>query len=277
MRKLKILAALFAILSVPSLSHGTDIPINPTGTTFLLQPTLAWGQAGAQGFNNNYFFVPIVANENVCVYVFNNNPTNAHTFSGVIKVNGNPNNTTPSDATWQGLGTVTSTVSASPSAPAIFGNLVSGTALVSINFSGSTTQAGSPDTATIVIIQSSGPCLSNNPIPSTQIGTQLSNSENTSAVNTLLTVTFPNVTNTRSVVYSVSGRCSAGTAQLTISIGGTQVWSTGATEVTTTTFRYQWNPGLTGSQGASVSISITACGVGNTGTLDIQASTVFQQ
>ena len=75
-------------------------------------------------------------------------------------------------------------------------------------------------------------------------------------------------------LYSVSARCSAGSAQLTVSDKGTQIWSSGATEVGTTTFRFQWNPGLASSvsPGAQLVVSLSTCGAANTGTLDVQAS-----
>jgi len=76
----------------------------------------------------------------------------------------------------------------------------------------------------------------------------------------------------RAHLFSISANCSAGSAQLTILDGTTQIWSTGATEVGTTTFRYQWNPGLAGSYGAAMTVTLSSCGGGNTGTLDVQGS-----
>ncbi len=75
-------------------------------------------------------------------------------------------------------------------------------------------------------------------------------------------------------VYSVSARCSAGTAGLTINGAGTILWTSGTTEVGTTTFRFQWNPGLTAPNPVNNStvITLSTCGGGNTGTLDVQAS-----
>jgi hypothetical protein len=80
-------------------------------------------------------------------------------------------------------------------------------------------------------------------------------------------------------VYSVSAHCSAGTATLTISgpiANGSSatLFTSGTGEVGTGTYRYQWNPGLTGPNPVSLStvITLSTCGVGNTGTLDVQAS-----
>ena len=100
------------------------------------------------------------------------------------------------------------------------------------------------------------------------------NKESTSAVNTAVSQTITANTGQRAHLYSVNARCSAGTAQLTVSDGGTQAWSTAATEVGTTTFKFQWNPALANSWTASNNLVVTlsTCGAGNTGTLDVQAS-----
>lgn len=104
------------------------------------------------------------------------------------------------------------------------------------------------------------------------MGTSSFNLEAVSLTNGAVT-TGPTVGNgQRGAIFSVNARCSAGTAQLTVSDNGVVIWSSGPTEVGTTTFRYQWNPGLAGSIGKSFGASLSACGAGNIGTLDIQAS-----
>ena len=103
------------------------------------------------------------------------------------------------------------------------------------------------------------------------------NSETTSAVNTAITLNLAGSTaapTQRVHLFSVSARCSAGTAGLTVKDGvaGTTIWTSAATEVGTTTFKYQWGPGLSSTLSAGMTISLTTCGGGNTGTLDVQAS-----
>lgn len=101
------------------------------------------------------------------------------------------------------------------------------------------------------------------------------NSEAVSAVNTSISASqsAPGGIG-KPYLYSVSARCSAGTANLTVTDGGTTIWSTAATEVGTTTFRFQWNPGLTVSLSSSaLQVTLSTCGAGNTGTLDTQFST----
>lgn len=159
MKKL-FLTALLA-MSVPLIVRGTDIPIFPTGPVFRLN-NLVWGQSGPQGFNNNFFFTPLSQAGYVCAYVFNNNPTNGHAYGAAIALTGDATSSSPSQPSWQfataqgtqlfvGVG-LSSSISAS----------VAGAAQVSINLSGSVTQAGSPDTANLVISQSAIPCFAGN-------------------------------------------------------------------------------------------------------------------
>jgi len=97
------------------------------------------------------------------------------------------------------------------------------------------------------------------------------NSEST-AVNGTVTTTLTITQSQRAHLFSVNARCSAGTAGLTVADGSTQIWSSGATEVGTTTFKYQWDPGLASSPGNNLVIALTTCGVANTGTLDVQGT-----
>lgn len=165
MKRLKIILGVVLGMSVllPGRACGTDIPISPTGAIFKFQTNPTWGISGPGGFNNNFFFTPFFTAESVCVYVKNNNTTNSHTFTASIVVNGDPANTTPSDATWQAAATSANlSANTSPGFPAGIGAYVSGVAQVSINFSASSVQAGSPETATVTLIQTTGNCFSGN-------------------------------------------------------------------------------------------------------------------
>lgn len=165
MKRLKlILGVLLAagILSVAPFAHATDIAIYPTGPVYRLTG-LVWGTSTVPGFNNNYFFTPLNLNESVCVYVRNNNPTSSHTFTASIVITSDPSNTTPSDGTWQAAASSANISAAiSPGLGGGIGASVSGVSQVSINLSASTVQAGSPDTANVSIVQTSGNCFSGN-------------------------------------------------------------------------------------------------------------------
>lgn len=175
LKRIGMSAVLIAMFSLPV--RATDVPIFPKGAidSTALQ-SLIWGNSGAQGFNNNYFFTPNALNESVCVFVYNNNTTNPHTFTASINVTGNPNSSAtlnpPSGATWQSAASNNGLLAAtSPGTPGGLGAQVSGAALVSINLSASSTQAGSPDTANVVIVQTSGNCIAGNNFMSAAPGT----------------------------------------------------------------------------------------------------------
>lgn len=107
-------------------------------------------------------------------------------------------------------------------------------------------------------------------------GTQpanVTNSEATAAANTAVITTLSPQPFQRAFLFNVSARCSAGTAQLTVVDGATQIYSTAAAQVVATpNFDKQWNAGLAGSPGNNLVITLGTCGVGNTGTLDVQGS-----
>jgi len=96
------------------------------------------------------------------------------------------------------------------------------------------------------------------------------NSEAT-AVNATVTTTLTAIF-VRAHLFTLNARCSAGTAGVTVQDGATTIWSSGATEVGTTSFTKAFNPGLASSPGNNLVISLTTCGAANTGTLDVQGS-----
>jgi hypothetical protein len=108
--------------------------------------------------------------------------------------------------------------------------------------------------------------------PSTAQPASTKNSEATSAANTAVSITLTVTPIQRGHLFNVNARCSAGTAQLTVADGATQIWSSAATEVGTTSFTKAWNPGLASSGGNNLVITLGTCGGANTGTLDVQGS-----
>ena len=96
-------------------------------------------------------------------------------------------------------------------------------------------------------------------------------SQTVSAANTAVAVTIAAVQGVRGHVYHVEARCSAGTSSLTITDGGTTVWSTAAAEVGVVNYVRDWSHGLTGASNSAVVITLAACGAANTGTLMVQA------
>jgi hypothetical protein len=151
---------LVLLLFFCAVARSADIPINPQGPTTQLA-NLTWGQSGTTGFNNNFWFAPLFLNESLCVYVYNNNATNNHTFSISVSVNGNPNNTTPSDGSWLIMSSTNSIATGiSTGSPGGIGLSISGAPLVSVNLSNSNSASGSNDTANVYIVQTTGSCFS---------------------------------------------------------------------------------------------------------------------
>lgn len=106
-------------------------------------------------------------------------------------------------------------------------------------------------------------------VPIQGVGSFAANSEGTSAANAPVTTTVTGVN--RAALWKVTARCSAGTAVLTVKDGATQIWSTPAAAVGTSNFTEAWQTALTSST-ASLVVTLGTCGVSNTGTLDVQAS-----
>ncbi len=102
-------------------------------------------------------------------------------------------------------------------------------------------------------------------------GDTLFNSETTGAADTAVVVTIAAAGGVRAHVYTVDALCSAGTSSVTISDGGTTIFSTAAAEVTTARLRIQWPLGLTGATNSAVVITLATCASANTGTLTVQA------
>ena len=104
-------------------------------------------------------------------------------------------------------------------------------------------------------------------------GNALQNSQTTGAATTAVTVTIAALPSVRTHIYNVEARCNtaANTSGITITNGGTTIWSTVATEVlAATNFVRTWPTGLTGSTNSAIVITLAACAAG-TGTLIVQA------
>lgn len=102
-------------------------------------------------------------------------------------------------------------------------------------------------------------------------GATLFNSQTTGAADTAVAVTIAAAASTRAHVYNTHVFCSTGTSTLTITDGGTTIWSTTAGEIGTARFEKRWEPGLTGATNSQVVITLGTCGAANTGTLHVQA------
>ena len=98
------------------------------------------------------------------------------------------------------------------------------------------------------------------------------NSTATGATNAAVTATIPGLSGHRPRLYGVSAYCSAGSATITVSDAGTNIFTTPSGFVATTLTSIAWTPAaLTGAVGHAIIITLGTCGAGNTGTLTVQA------
>ncbi|HLZ52077.1 MAG TPA: hypothetical protein VKP61_15125 [Candidatus Acidoferrum sp.] len=163
MRKRKFFpAGLFSTLVVflfpaTTAAQTPDLILNPGSSYVDAARSVPWGSS----FNRNYVLVPQSPNASVCIYVVNNNPTNAHSFTLAVSQAADPrvadySNNVGRYQTVPIVGTI-SPVSASSMASAFVQSTAA--AHIAIRFSGSSTAAGSPDTADVFLVQTvAGSC-----------------------------------------------------------------------------------------------------------------------
>lgn len=152
-----------------------------------------------------------------------------------------------------------------PNSIAYQGIPIEPTAATSIDVSYSASGGSGTFSAYYVFLQPGGWIASDEPEVRT-------NNESTQTNASVVTTVGPG-NQARAHLYSISARCSAGTAGLTVKEAGTIVWSSGTTEVGATTFRFQWSPALTSASGNALQVTLTTCGSANVGTLDVEGAT----
>lgn len=152
------LFALAILLCAPSTSAQTDnfIASGSVSPYLTLGRSLVWGGTGLGTVGQNFIFNPLDPNQGFCVFIFNNNPSSAHSFTITVGQTGDPiiktyaNNT----AHWSNVPTTTS-FPATVAANTLIGinYKTTASAVIAISFTGNTTQAGSPDSADIFTVQ----------------------------------------------------------------------------------------------------------------------------
>jgi hypothetical protein len=109
------------------------------------------------------------------------------------------------------------------------------------------------------------------PTAPTQHGTLL-NSETVSAASGTAVATLTGVNFKQVHIYQIGARCNTTWASLTITNGGTTIFSSDTSFVSTNTKILSFTPvPLTGSVGATMVITLGPCAPGSIGTLDVQA------
>lgn len=155
------------ILAAYGRSFAADI-INPSRSEFIpLANNVTWAQTGNAGSDNTYVFFPISGL--ACISVQNNNPTNPHTYTITVKSTTDATAGTPSSSDgWKWVTDGSATQSVAAKGVNQFGDGVAGRAKVAVIISGTTTQAGTPDTMSLLVGQSdSNSCASAGALPVT--------------------------------------------------------------------------------------------------------------
>lgn len=100
----------------------------------------------------------------------------------------------------------------------------------------------------------------------------LENTQTTAAANTAVVVTLTGVAGQQHRIYGVSAYCSAGSSTITIAEATVTKFSMPAGTITTNITGVAWTPApLTAARGATVVITLSTCGGGNTGILNVVA------
>jgi hypothetical protein len=124
------------------------------------------------------------------------------------------------------------------------------------------------------------------PAGSSQLGTQTvagplqpavtKNTETTSGSNAAQTVSIAGIASQKVYLIALAIRASAATPVCGVTVkdgvGGTVIWSSDANFVSNSTRTITWTVPLASSAGNGMDIVVSACGVGLTSTLDVQAS-----
>lgn len=153
---LLILFALFCILLV-KYSAAADQYQN-VYTPFVAFRNIPWGN-GAIAVNNTFWFNSLAPEMGTCIVVYNNNPTNSHTYTLAVASASDPatGGFTGFAKNWTAVSPVVSTTF--PVTVTALGNnaifyATRSSAFIAMTFSATATAAGSPDTANIIAVQS---------------------------------------------------------------------------------------------------------------------------
>lgn len=159
---------ILVLVALCSVAWGqSDVFITGTNYYTILARGAAWGA----GVNNNFIFSAVNPNTQVCLYVTNNNPSSSHSFTLALWQAGDPAVKTFQNvpSKWGASATTqTFPVTVNPSTTVGLYFNVTAAAQLTAQFTGSSAQAGSPDTADIFAVQTTaGACglTSGTPVP----------------------------------------------------------------------------------------------------------------
>lgn len=148
--------ALLPCLALSSLAQ-VDIRLNSRSPYVDVGRGLVWGTSGRGGIQNNFLFTPINPDQGICVFVANNNPTNSHAITLQVFQTGDSQQSSYTGTTGRFVqdtlsNSITSVAAASMVSTYVHTNAAA-TAVISI--SGTSSAAGTPDTADVFLVQTS--------------------------------------------------------------------------------------------------------------------------
>jgi hypothetical protein len=158
MRRKLIFAAVFlAGLARLAPAQTPDLVLNPGSSYVDAGRSIPWGSS----FNRAYVLVPNSPNASVCLYVVNNNPTNAHPFTVTVFQTGDSQVPNYSGNTGRFNPALSINLPTTVAAASMASGFIQSTAAakLALVFSGSGALGGSPDTADVFIVQTTaGTC-----------------------------------------------------------------------------------------------------------------------
>lgn len=163
------------------LAQNTDIPVNGANTYTVIGQNLVWGKSGPGSMNNNFIFTPTTADTGICIYITNLNTSSGHSFSLAMSQTGDPTVTSfvNNGSRWTSVAIFPSTtfpVTISANSTQGFFYKTFASAVVALQITGSTTSAGSPDTANVFAVQTSQSNCGINPSNNAVVGPTLEGS-----------------------------------------------------------------------------------------------------
>lgn len=147
--RLFILAIVAALICPRSFAQQDQI-VSGGGYYLTLAQNVAWNQ-----LSQNYIFTPLTPDDGVCLYIQNNNPTSAHSFTLQIKQTGDSSLTKfqGNSAKWTAATVYNTPASVSAGAVVSLFASIQAAARVTVAISGTSSASGSPDTANIFGVQ----------------------------------------------------------------------------------------------------------------------------
>ncbi len=148
----RLFLALLIAMAVPPISVANqDVHISGSSYYVTLATNVPWNQLSA-----NYLFTPETPNVSLCLFIQNENTSSSHAITITAFQNGNPSLTgyAAQPALWAKSLIVSNFTSIPAATVASLYINATGAANVAVVISGTVTQAGTPDTASVFIVQS---------------------------------------------------------------------------------------------------------------------------